>query len=331
MIVSPFLPLANACSWGCFWDNKAVPKRRFLILIVILVLAALGAGAYAYFRPQIMDWIPFITGEKKAEEARPGQEEVPACEEQTYTNLRQGYSVCYPVGWFYQEFGHSQMGVGFDPFPIPEAGEYGGVFMISISRQNSATILAQYLEGLEGASTTAVTIDGVSGVRIQGALPSDNEFFPNYRQIAVVMEKFGRTYTILMLSSPDGYAGNQPLYDAFVASLRFLEGTAAPPWGRDIYLEAPWPNDEVSGSFRIIGSAQGAFENTIVARLKTSEGTVLFQIPIIYNAPEVGELGYFDVPVTFSTASDSGTLEVYHSSPGDGAILDLVSIPLEFR
>jgi hypothetical protein len=315
-----------------FWDNEPVPKRRLLILIVVLVLVALGAAAYAYFRPQITDWIASITGEeeKGKEEGEETGEEV-ICEGQIYTNARQGYTVCYPSGWYTRDFGYSQQSVGFDFFPIPEASEYAGVFTISISRQNSATLLSQYLEGLEGASTTAVTIDGVSGIRIQGVFPSDDNFFPNYRQIAVVMEKFGRTYTILMLSSPDGYEGNQLLYDAFVASMRFLDGTAAAPWGRDIYLEAPWPDDEVSGSFRIAGSAQGAFENTIVARLKTAGGTVLFQIPIIYNAPEMGELGYFDVPVTFSTSRDSGTLEVYHTSAMDGSILDIVSIPLTFR
>src|SRR3990172_6666269 len=100
----------------------------------------------------------------------------------------------------------------------------------------------------------------------------------------------------------------------------------APRW-----LKTPWPNDEVSDSFRIAGSAQGAFENTIVARLKTESGTILFEEPIIYNAPEVGELGYFDIAVTFQTTVESGTLEVFYTSPKDGSVADLVSVPLKFK
>ncbi len=304
-------------------------SKRLLVLTLLLLLAVAGAGAYFYFRPQIGDWIAVLTGEKKTEEAP--EEETPTCEGQTYTNLRQGYSVCYPTGWFNREFGYSQMSVGFDAFSIPEASEYAGVFSVQVSRQNSATLLAQHLESLEGATTATVTVDGASGIRVSGTLSSDNAFFPSYHQSAIVMEKFSRTYSIILLSSPDGYPTNLPLYEAVVASWKFLEGTAAAPWGRNIYLDTPWPGDEVSGAFRIAGSAQGAFENPLTARLKTAEGTVLFQVPIIYNAPDAGALGYFDVPVTFSTASTEGTLEVYHTSAMDGSILDIVSVPLEFH
>jgi len=253
------------------------------------------------------------------------------CGGQTYTNVRQGYEVCYPAGWYAQASGYSQLSVGFDAFPFPEASEYGGVFSVAVSRQNSATLIADYLSSLTGPTTTTETVDSVAGIQVEGTIPADSFYFANYREAIVVLEKFGRTYTIVMLSSPEGYAANLPLYNSFVASFRFLEGTPAPPWGREIYLNTPWPNDEVSGSFRIAGSAQGAFENTIVARLKTESGTVLFEEPITYNAPDIGELGYFDIAVTFSTTADSGTLEVFHQSPVDGSIVDLVSVPLVFR
>lgn len=302
-------------------------KKRFLFLLIFL-LAALGAGFYVYFRPQITSWIERVISER-GDQTPPGEE--PACEEQTYTNTRQGYEVCYPMGWSNRAFGYSQLSVGFDAFPLPEASEYGGVFHIAVSRQNSATLLAQYLSGLGSPETSTGTVDGVSGIRVQGTFSSDDNFFPNYYQIAVVVERFSRTYSIVLLSSPDGYAANLPLFEQFLSSFNFLEGTSAPPWGRDIYLDTPWPGDMVSGSFRIAGSAQGAFENTIVAQLKTDAGEVLFQEPIIYNAAEIGELGYFDVPVTFTTVSESGTLEVYHTSAKDGSIVDLVSIPLKFK
>ncbi|OGC70958.1 hypothetical protein A3J33_00680 [candidate division WWE3 bacterium RIFCSPLOWO2_02_FULL_53_10] len=311
-------------------------KKRLLIIILILFLLALaGGGAYIYyFQPklvnQLKDWIVSVTGGGGEEEGEEMGDEV-TCEDQTYTNTRQGYEVCYPSGWYTQAFGYSQLSVGFDAFPIPEASEYAGVFSIAVSRRNSATLIADYLSGLTSPITTTVTVDSVAGIRVEGTIPADSIFFANYREAIVVLEKFGRTYTLIMLSSPDGYAANLPLYDAFVAGFKFLEGTAAAPWGRDIYLDTPWPNDEVSDSFRIAGSAQGAFESTIVARLKTENGTVLFTQPITYNAPDIGELGYFDIAVTFTTTAASGTLEVFHTSAMDGSILDLVSVPLVFK
>ena len=66
-------------------------------------------------------------------------------------------------------------------------------------------------------------------------------------------------------------------------------------------------------------------------RLKTESGGVLLTQPITYNAPDIGELGYFDIAVTFTTTAASGTLEVFHTSAMDGSILDLVSVPLVFK
>jgi len=313
---------------GCNFANAKM-KKRILLIALILILSG-AVGAFFYFRPQITDWIASITGGTEEEEGEGNPEEV-TCEDQTYTNTRQGYEVCYRKGWYTQEFGYSQLWVGFDAFPIPEASEYPGVFNIGVSRKGSSDVLAPHLANLKDTETTAITVSGVSGIRVNGTIPADDNFFPNYHEVAVVLEKFGRTYDIVMLSSPDQYAENLPIYDAFVASLKFLEGTPAAPWGKDIYLDTPWPDDEVSDSFRIAGSAQGAFESTIVARLKTENGTVLFEEPITYNAPDVGELGYFDIAVTFETTADSGTLEVFHTSARDGSIVDLVSVPLVFK
>jgi len=130
-----------------------VSKRRVLIsTIVLLLLAVIGAGAY-YFRSQITDFIKGINGDNKGDE---NGEEI-TCEDQVYTNTRQGYKVCYKTGWYTQEFGYSQLLVGFDAFPIPTASEYAGVFNISVSRQNSATLLAQYLSSLKDPETAAAS------------------------------------------------------------------------------------------------------------------------------------------------------------------------------
>lgn len=309
------------------WHNSDLVKKR-LIGIIFLLLVAVGAGAYFYFRPQITAWIEeFVM--KRVEPASPDDE--PSCEDQTYTNTRQGYEVCYSKGWHTQAFGYSQLWVGFDADPIPTASEYPGVFSVAVSRQNSAALIAQHLAAVENPATSTFSLGEVSGIRVEGAFAADDPFFPKYRQIVVVAEKFGRTYSVTLLSAPDLYDANLPLFEQFLDSLTFLDGTSAPPWGRNIFLDTPWPGDAVSGSFRIAGSAQGAFESTIVVRLKTDEGTVLFQESVVYNAPEMGELGYFDVPATFTTASESGTLEVFYTSPKDGSIEDLVSVPLRFK
>ncbi|MEX0587328.1 MAG: Gmad2 immunoglobulin-like domain-containing protein [Patescibacteria group bacterium] len=313
-------------------------KKRIIVLVLILLVLAIGGGAayVFYLRPelgeQLKDWIAGLTeGTGEGEETGEETGEEVACEDQTYTNTHQGYEVCYPDGWYTQAFGYSQLSVGFDAAAIPEASEYGGVFVVNVSRESAATVIADQLSNLDSPTTTTVTVDSVSGIRIEGVIPADSFFFAGYREAVIMMEKFGRTYTVRMLSSPDGYATNLPLYNAFVESWKFLEGTAAAPWGDDIYLETPWPGDEASGSFLIAGSAQGAFESTIVARLKTVNGTVLFEQPITYNAPDVGELGYFNITVNFTTTAESGTLEVFHTSAMDGSILDLVSVPLVFK
>lgn len=319
----------ESCSWGRPFAIITAVHKRLLVLIIVLLLVLVGSGAYLFFHTQILSWIDQVTGANKGSSEQSSQEVT--CPAQTFTNTRQGYSVCYPKGWYTRNFDPSQLNVGFDAFPIPKASEYPGVFAISVSRQSSATLLASYLNDLKNTSTTTVTVGGDSAIKVQGIFPSDDMFFSNYHQVAVVLEKFGRTYSIVLLSSPDGYTANLPLYDTFVASLRFLDGTLAAPWGKDIFLDTPWPGDKVSSSFHVSGSAQGAFENTIVVRLKTADGKVLLQTPIVYSAPGADGLGYFDTPVTFSTSSSEGTLEVYYTSPKDGSIVDLVSVPLKFK
>ena len=298
--------------------------RRFWILFAIFLTTSASALGYFYFRSQIADFIDQLTGAKRIAN-------IFVCPGSTYINSRQGYKICYPKEWYTQEFGYSQLSIGFDQFPIPSASEYGGVFMTSVYRETSATLLTQYLTDLENPTTTAATVDGVPGIQVSGALASDHAFFPKYRQTFTVLEKLGRTYSIQLLSAPDMYEANLALYNDFVGSLKFLPQTASAPWGKDIFLTSPWPGDSASCSFRVAGSAKNAFENTLVVKLKTANDSVLLTTPITYNAPEMGELGYFDQAITYTTAATSGTLEVYHESAKDGSIVDLVSVPLTFQ
>lgn len=295
-------------------------SRRLLILLVAFFFAAAGASGYFYFRTQITNFIDRLTGAGRLAHLF-------LCPGETFVNRRQGYELCYPKDWFTREFGYSQLVVGFDQFPIPQ-GEYHGVFLVSVSNETEATLLAQDLSTLENPITNATAVGGTTGIQVAGVLPAGNKFFPQYREIFTIFEDLGRTYAIQMLSAPDLYEANFSHYSDLLASFRFLERTVSPPWGKDIYLTNPWPGDKVSCSFHIAGSVKNAFGNKLTGRLKTAEGTVLVESGVAVNAPGMGELGYFDQTVNYQTTSSAGTLEVFYTSPKDGSIVDLVSVPL---
>lgn len=309
-----------------FCQNSPVSRRLLVTLILLTVLAALG-GLYFYFRSQINSWIE----QEILKRQEVPREETYCPDGEIYENSRQGYKVCNERGWSRREFGYSQPLVGFDPQPIPTASEYGGMITVSAQREKNAELLADYLSNLTDPTTVAATVGGVLGIKVTGRVPAKSEFFANYFQIYTVFEKFGRTYVITLLSNPTNYENNVLLYENFVAGFKFLAEVPSVPWGRDIYLASPWAGDEVSGSVIVAGEAQGAFENTLVARLKDEDGNLIFQKPITYTAAEMGQLGYFDVKFTFQTESPRGVLEVYHTSAMDGAIIDLVAIPLTFK
>jgi len=302
-------------------------KKKLLLLIGFLLLVLVLGGLYFFFRTQINSWI-----EREILKRTEAPVEETYCPDgEIYENSRQGYKNCYEKGWSYREFGYSQLFVGFDPQAIPTASEYAGMITVSVKREKSAELLADYLTSLSDPTTVAATVDGVLGIKVTGRVPSNSIFFANYFEIHSVFEKSGRTFVVSLLSNSTNYEKNVLIYESFAANFRFLADAPAVPWGRDIYLTSPWPGDEVSGSVKVAGEAQRAFENTLVARLKDEEGNVIFQKPITYTAAEMGQLGNFDVNFTFKTTSPSGVLEVYHTSAMDGAIIDLVAVPLTFK
>ena len=305
-----------------------MPKRLLLLFLAFILLLALG-GLYFAFRPQITDWIEDLIVKETSDKETSAEEFV--CDGEIYRNNRQGYKVCYSSGWDTMAFGYSQLTVGFDPYTIPEASEYPGMIMISVSWESSASLLASHLDNLEDASTSATEVDGVTGIKVAGTFPSDAMFFSDYFQVVTVLENLSRTYTIQLLSSPDEYESNLLTYQDFVDGFTFLSGVSSPPWGEDIYLISPWPGDTVSSPFTIVGEAQGAFENTIVARLKNANGEVIVETPITYDTAEPGQRGSFSAELSFSTATSEGILEVFHTAAKDGSILDLVAVPLNFK
>jgi hypothetical protein len=287
-----------------------------------------GGGLYLFYRPQITDWIESLIAKEEQEVETPTESFV--CDGEVYQNTKQGYKVCYVSGWDTMEFGYSKLNVGFDPYTIPEASEYPGMILVSVSHESSASLLAGYLANLEDPTTAAAEVDGIVGIEIAGTFPSDAIFFSDYFQVVTVMENLSRTYTIQLLSSPDNYESNLLTYQNFVDSFTFLSGISSPPWGEDIYLLSPWPGDTVGSPLAVVGEAQGAFENTVTSRLKNANGEVIVETPVTYTTSEPGQLGSFSVDLIFTTATSEGTLEVYHTSAKDGSILDLVSVPLKF-
>jgi hypothetical protein len=141
----------------------------------------------------------------------------------------QGYKVCYSNGWHTQEFGSDKKSVGFDPNPIPEASEYGGVFMISIWDSNLADLSIQFSADLSSPSSTTATVDGVSGVKLSGTIPSNSAFFANYHEVYTMVKKFSRAYVIQLMSPPGSYAADLALYNKFVNSFRFLGSASSSP------------------------------------------------------------------------------------------------------
>jgi hypothetical protein len=98
----------------------------------------------------------------------------------------------------------------------------------------------------------------------------------------------------------------------------------------NIKVSEPVPNATLSSPFKVTGEAR-VFENQFAYRLKDFGGNILAQGSVMANAPDMGQFGPFDFEVSFSSSVDKGVLEVLDSSPKDGAEIDMVTIPLNFK
>ena len=146
-----------------------------------------------------------------------------------YENTKQGYKVCLIKGWYTSEFDPLAKGVGFDPNPIPEASEYGGIIVVNVSDKAAAQVTITVNENLEGETSSAVTVNGVAGTQISGNIPADNFYYPGYKEVVSIFSKFSRTYEVTMISAPDKLTANQGLYNDFLAGWRFLGMAGSPP------------------------------------------------------------------------------------------------------
>jgi len=98
-----------------------------------------------------------------------------------------------------------------------------------------------------------------------------------------------------------------------------------------IVVTKPVANQLVTSPVQITGTAI-AFENTIAARIKDSNGQVLGTVTITTNAPDVGLPGNYSASLTFSApTTDTGSIEVYESSAATGADKNTVTIQVRFK
>lgn len=119
-----------------------------------------------------------------------------------------------------------------------------------------------------------------------------------------------------------------------VSSAEKSTGTAGEPAvseSGNIKVQEPQANALVSSPLLVKGQAR-TFESTFQISLKDSSGKEVAKKTATYTAADpsqfgdYGELMLFDAPGT-----DTGTLEVFTNSAKDGAVQDLIKIPVRFK
>ena len=99
----------------------------------------------------------------------------------------------------------------------------------------------------------------------------------------------------------------------------------------NIKVSQPQSNSLVASPLLVKGQAR-TFEATFQMALKDADGKEVVKKTVTYGAPEGGEFGDFGELLLFDTPkTDKGTLEVFTFSAKDGAVQNLVSIPVKFK
>jgi hypothetical protein len=99
----------------------------------------------------------------------------------------------------------------------------------------------------------------------------------------------------------------------------------------NIRVSAPVAGARLPNPFRVQGEAR-TFESHVALRVLDAEDNVLVQTFTTATAPDTGQFGPFDVEIYYPVAkTPNGFVEVYWNSPKDGAVLDLVRVPVVFE
>jgi len=323
--------------------SKATKKTKLIIISVIalVLIAILGALAYFLFFADKKENKEESAAKKATESAKQSSSskdskktspvDLTYCTNgKLYENKKQGYKVCLIKGWYTQEFSVSAATVGFDPNPIPEASEYGGVIVVDVSAKSVPDTLTETGNNIENEVVSNITVDGVSGKQLIGDIPADNFYYANYKEIASIFSKFNRTYRVTTISQPEKLTTSKQIHTDFLASWRFIAGTPNPPWSTNgkILVDTPWPGDKIGNPVTISGQAS-VFEGTVNIRIKDANGTVLTNTTA--QGENGMELSSFSKSVSYTASSTTtGIVEVFSLSMVDGTEQDLVTIPVKF-
>lgn len=99
----------------------------------------------------------------------------------------------------------------------------------------------------------------------------------------------------------------------------------------NIKVSQPQADSLISSPLLVKGQAR-TFESTFQMMLKDSDGKEIVKKTVTYAASDVGEFGDYGELLLFDNPkTDKGTLEVFTYSAKDGAVQDLVSIPVKFK
>ena len=318
--------------------NKTNKPRNIIFFGVLLLVLIILLAAFSYTtflagknKKQPSPQISTTPGSTEGAKTKPSSSSSYCSGGQVYENKKQGYKVCLVKGWYTREFDHSAASVGFDQNPIPEASEYGGLIVVSVSNKTSLEVLTNATGGLENKKSSSVMLDGATGTQITGDIPADNVYYPSYKEVVSIFAKPPRTYEVTMLSQPEKLVDNQKIYDDFLSSWSFLPDTPNPPWSDsgNILVDTPWPGDKIGNPVTISGQAL-VFEGTISIRIKDANGTVLAST--FAQAASGIELSAFSKSVSYTASTTTtGLVEVFSISAKDGSEQDKVIISVKFK
>ncbi len=96
----------------------------------------------------------------------------------------------------------------------------------------------------------------------------------------------------------------------------------------DVYLQIPGAMSEVVTPIQISGLADATFEQNLVIKLTDISGSTLSISPTTIMA-DIGSGGPFEASLPFSVSAETrARLSIYHTSPRDGGLIHLTSIPI---
>lgn len=99
----------------------------------------------------------------------------------------------------------------------------------------------------------------------------------------------------------------------------------------NIRVSAPTEGEAVPNPLVVRGEAR-TFESHVALRVLDANDHVLVQTFTIATAPDVGQFGPFESVIYYpAPETPAGFVEVFWNSPKDGAVLDLVRIPVVFE